>query len=356
MNNDKVSQENNISIKDEDKSIKSTKILTLTYLIKASFTSLNGSDKEADNMSNIKKITMEKEQFPYASPQALRRGIRNQLGVLGEKLSEGVETTIAKGAASTQRRPEEYIDDDLFGYMGTEEASENAKGRSIIRASIIRITPLVALSKYEGDLDFGTNFMSVKTGGNPNIFETEIHSGIYRGTILIELDRVGRGDGFKKELDNKEKARRVKVLLVAIKNLWMPGRQTRFLTDISPKFMIAAMLKTKNPIFLESVLVEDNVINSDILEETIKDFKNEIVSCVIGMRRGIFTIETKDNDTKDNDTKDNDTKDNDTKDNEAKKNETIEQGMNSTGYVLQNIRTIGDAFEEMTRWTDDYYT
>ena len=36
--------------------MKSAKALTLTYLTPVSFASLNGSDKEADNMSNIKKV------------------------------------------------------------------------------------------------------------------------------------------------------------------------------------------------------------------------------------------------------------------------------------------------------------
>ena len=385
MNNDKVSsKEDDVSIKNEEKPIKNAKVLTLTYLTPVSFASLNGSDKEADNMSNIKKITIGKDQFPYISAQAKRRAIRDQLGVLGEKLSEGVETTIAKGAASTLRRPEEYIDDDLFGYMGTEEASANAKGRSITRTSVVRTTPLLALSRYEGDLDFGTNFMSVKTGGDPNIFETEIHSGLYRGTDLIELDRIGKGDGFEKELDNKEKARRVKILLVAIKNLWLSGRQTRFLADVSPKFVVAAMLKTKNPIFLESVLAEGTIINNDILEETIKDFKNEIISCTIGIRQGMFTIGTQDGKIVDNTTQDGKIVDNTTQDGKIVDNATQDgkivdnatqdgkivdnatqdgkivencgQDNKPVGYVLQNCKTVGDAFEEMAKWIDDYYT
>jgi CRISPR-associated protein Cst2 len=40
----------------------SAKALTLTYLTPVSFASLNGSDKEADNMSNIKKISVGVEQ------------------------------------------------------------------------------------------------------------------------------------------------------------------------------------------------------------------------------------------------------------------------------------------------------
>lgn len=268
--------------------MKNAKALTITYLTPVSFASLNGSDKEADNISNIKKITRDTEQFPYVSAQAVRRALRDQLAVMGKTLSEGVAAKIKKGAATTQQDPAKYIDDDLFGYMGTEEAKEGKKGAATKRTSPVRVSPLVSLLKYEGDLDFATNFMGVEAGGDPNIFETEIHSGLYRGTILIELDRVGCGDGFKEELKNAEKASRVKDFLTAFKNLWTSGRQTRFLADISPKFVAAAMLTVKNPIFLESVVVANGSLNADLLKETIEDYKNETIGLVIGARKGLF--------------------------------------------------------------------
>ncbi len=296
--------------------MKTAKALTLTYLTPVSFASLNGSDKEADNISNIKKISVGVEQFPYVSSQAVRRALRNQLEVLGRPLSEGIAASQPKGAATTLQEPEKYIDDDLFGYMGTESAEgKTKKGKATKRTSVVRVSPLIALNAYQGDLDFGTNYMSVKAGGDPNIFETEIHSGLYRGTILIELDRVGTGDGFEKALDNKEKAARVKDLLTAVKNLWASGRQTRFLADISPKFIAAAMLKTKNPIFLESVQVEGKKLNVGMIKETLNDYNKEIISSVIGLRKGVFS-----------------------------------------GGDIENPKSIGEAFDEIAKWVDQHYS
>ncbi len=293
--------------------MKNAKALTITYLTPVSFASLNGSDKEADNISNIKKITRETEQFPYVSAQAVRRALRDQLAVIGKTLSEGVTATIKKGAATTQQDPEKYIDDDLFGYMGTEEAKEGKKGKSTKRTSPVRVSPLVSLHKYEGDLDFATNFMGVEAGGDPNIFETEIHSGLYRGTILIELDRIGCGEGFKKDLPNTEKAARVKDFLTAFKNLWTSGRQTRFLADISPKFIAAAMLKTKNPIFLESIVPANGGVNVELINETVEDYNEEIKAKVFGARKGLFS------------------------------------------NLPEGTVSIGEAFEEMFKWIDEYY-
>lgn len=261
--------------------MKDARALTITFLTPVSFASLNGADKETDNMSNIKKITRGTLQYPYVSSQAIRRALREQLAVLGETMSEAVAATIAKGAATTACDPAKYIDDDLFGFM-------NAQTETVKRTAPLRVSPLVSLDPYYGDLDFGTNYMSVTKGGTPNIFETEIHSGTYRGTLLLELDRVGNGDHFTKTVDNAERGRRVTALLSAVQNLWSSGRQTRHLADLSPKLLVAAILKTKNPIFLESVVASNGTLNTDLLEEVQKDFSDIILRYAVGQRSGVF--------------------------------------------------------------------
>ncbi|HBC92675.1 MAG TPA: type I-B CRISPR-associated protein Cas7/Cst2/DevR, partial [Pelotomaculum sp.] len=228
------------------------KCLTITYLTKASYASLNGADKEADNISSIKKIQMaDGSEYPYKSSQAIRHDLREQLAVLGEGLSEVKKAKQEKGAVTTQGNPQEFIDDDLFGFMQADQ-------ETVKRTSPVRVSPLISLEPYRGELDFATNYMGAKIGVAPNIFESEIHSGFYRGTILIELDRIGVADAatYKLDLNSAEKKRRVTVLLDAVQNLWGVGRQSRFLADISPKFICAAILTVKNPIFLECLRVD----------------------------------------------------------------------------------------------------
>jgi len=273
----------------KESNLMQAKCLTITYLTKASYASLNGSDKEADNISSIKKIqAADGKEYPYKSSQAIRRDLREQLAVLGEKLSESTEAKQDKGATSTQCKPQEYIDDDLFGFMQADK-------ETIKRTSPVRVSPLISLEEYRGELDFATNYMGVKAGGNPNIFESEIHSGIYRGTILIELDRIGVADAstYKLDLEAAEKKRRVGVLLDAIQNLWGVGRQSRFLADISPKFICAGLMAVKNPIFLECLDVDaQGIVKIGLIESTIKDFSNVIKETVIGERKGFFPEDT----------------------------------------------------------------
>ena len=266
--------------------MKSAKALTITYLTKAGYASLNGSDKEADNISSIKKIRKnDGKDYPYCSSQAIRRALREQLSVLGFPLSEGVAGEQKKGAATTLCDPQTYIDDDLFGFM-------NATKQTVKRTSPVRVSPAIALHPYMGEMDFGTNYMSVASGGNPNIFETEIHSGFYYGTILVELDRVGeasKGDLYELQLSPEEKTKRLLALCNTIQNLWTVGRQSRFLSDMSPKMVCAAIMPIKNPIFMESIqLAGDNNFDSRLIQNTIEDFKSQTLAYTLGERKGFF--------------------------------------------------------------------
>jgi len=279
-----------------------TNSITITYLSKVSFASLNGADKEVDNINPIKKITLSNgEELPYVSSQALRRALRNGLETMGFTLSPVQETSDkrGKGAPKTTIKPVEYIDDDLFGYMDAAPSKEEkGRGTSTTRTSPIRVEALLALTEYKGDLDYATNFMGkgVKTEKGediqPNIFETEIHSGIYRGTILIELDRVGSGQGFEAgELSNEEKSKRVIAFLDAFRNLWSSGRQSRFLSDISPKFIAAAYMKAKNPIFLEAISVsKEGKINYEQLKTVVSDYDKFLTDHVFAGQEAVFEL------------------------------------------------------------------
>lgn len=265
--------------------MRNTNSITLTFLSKVTFGSLNGADKEVDNINPIKKITLHNgQQLPYVSSQALRRALRDRLEEMGESISM-VTPGENKAPSVTESDPEKHIDDDLFGYMDANGGKQ--------RTSPVRVDALVGLTHYQGDLDFGTNYQAKNQGGDPNIFESEIHSGLYRGSILIELDRVGKGrivDGKKLDdsdyVDNATKADRVNKLIDAIQTLWSSGRQSRFLSDISPKFVAAACMNAKNPIFLEAVDYADGQVNLGRLQTVVSDYADFIEDHVFAVQVG----------------------------------------------------------------------
>jgi len=283
-----------------------TNSITITYLSKVSLASLNGGDKEVDNINPIKKVTLQNgEQLPYVSSQAIRRALRDKIEELGHTISPVGQSSTDKGAPKTALNPIKYIDDDLFGYMDAKAGADGEAGTSNVRTSPVRVESLLALATYKGDLDYATNFMGQKIGLNPNIFETEIHSGVYRGTVLIELDRVGiehqieevkednkivaRNLVLKQLVDNQEKAKRVLAFIDALQMLWSSGRQSRFLADISPKFVAAAMMKSKNPIFLESVDLDDKgQVNLEKLNTVASDYGKFIDNHLFAVQEAVF--------------------------------------------------------------------
>ena len=277
-----------------------TNSLTITYLSKVSFASLNGSDKEVDNINPIKKVTLQNgEELPYVSSQAIRRALRDKIEEIGGSISPVDVSSTDKGAPKTALNPIKYIDDDLFGYMDATKGAEAGMGTSNVRTSPVRVESLLALATYKGDLDYATNFMGKKIGLNPNIFETEIHSGVYRGTILIELDRIGKETSLKDKktreletvdlVDNEEKAQRVITFLNAFQTLWSQGRQTRFLADISPKFIAVALMKSKNPIFLEALeLTEEGKVDISKLQTVTSDYEKFIDDYLFAAQEAVF--------------------------------------------------------------------
>ena len=233
-----------------------SKAITLTYLVKASAANVNASHTEG-NVQTIKRVTQpDGSVLPYISGQAVRRMLRDRLEDLGWQLSEPF-ARVSGQEVTPPVQPDQYIDEDLFGYM---DASGGKR-----RTSPTRVSTLVGLFPYWGDRDLGTRSFERFTGTpaeGGNLFETELADCLYRGTILVELDRVGMfparelGKGASDgRLPIDERCRRVQALVRALSLLWGGGRTARMLTDLSPQFLVYARLKVKTPLFLEAVQV-----------------------------------------------------------------------------------------------------
>jgi len=233
-----------------------SKAITLTYLVKASAANVNASHTEG-NVQTIKRVTLpDGSVLPYISGQAVRRMLRDRLEDLGWQLSEPF-ARVSGQEVTPPVQPDQYIDEDLFGYM---DASGGKR-----RTSPTRVSALVGLFPYWGDRDLGTRSFERFTGTlaeGGNMFETELADCLYRGTMLVELDRVGvfparelgkgASDG---RLPIDKRCCRVQALVRALSLLWGGGRTARMLTDLSPQFLVYARLKVKTPLFLEAVQV-----------------------------------------------------------------------------------------------------
>lgn len=275
--------------------------LNISYVFKTSLGSINGSWTEG-NVSTVKKITTPNGlQIPYVSGQSLKYQIRRawkELG-LGELLSDVQQSTIKKGVNFTEGEPNNYIDDDLLGYMITAKKGSNEENRR--RTAVVRTSAAIGIFPFKNDRDLGTKSKE-QTGGDVssggNIFETEIYYNYFRVNFLIELDRLGVYQDFElakaakgkvQNLTIEQRRERLTHLLNAISNIWGGGKQSRLLTDMSPKFLAITLQNAKNPIFLETLTLSENEeLNTKAVKEVLEGNSSIVQNSFIGVQSGIF--------------------------------------------------------------------
>jgi CRISPR-associated protein Cst2 len=247
------------------------------------------------------------ETHPYISGQAMRHYIRSTMSELLDAESSGSSygkfSPISVGGdrkapVVTEGKPRENIDDDMFGFMN---ASQKGTWK---REAPLRVSPAYGIFPYHRDRDLGTRSAveekrSAEAGGS--IFETEITNNVFRCTLLLELDRIGRWKSFE-SVDNKEgelsldvRKKRMKLLLSSLKYLWGGGRRTRLLANLTPQFIVYARMTKKVPIFLTSLSVsykqEQYALDTKAFREIISDYKNDTEKLIVGVRSGFLANE-----------------------------------------------------------------
>lgn len=275
--------------------------LNISYLFKMSIGNANSGFNE-DNVSTLKKITLpDGSTLPYISGQALRRNIRNKFMELGcdvsplqDPRSEEQKTNDSKTKSPdfTECDPITYIDDDLFGFMRA------VSGDTRKRTSPVRVSSAIGMYPFQNDRDLGTR-SSEQTRGKADaggsMFETEVTHNYFAVNILIELDRVGKFSGMElnkdegSEIDAEAKVERLNSLITAIEHLWGGGKQSRLLSDTSPKFVVYTRQSSKLPLFLETLRTNPEDIGSvdvDLLNSTLVAnegiIQNECIGCLPG--------------------------------------------------------------------------
>jgi CRISPR-associated protein Cst2 len=269
-----------------------SKAIVIGYLAKVSAANVNASHTEG-NVVVAKKVTLpDGTTVPYISGQAIRRMLRDRLEELGYPLSEPF-ATVSGQEVTPPVRPWDFIDEDLFGYL------DPSGGRR--RTSPVRVSAAVGLFPFQGDRDLGTRSFerfgqAMVAGGN--MFETELYANLFKGTVLVELDRVGvfkpieTGEKNERILPADERMKRLQTLFEALNILWGGGRTARMLADLSPKFLAYARLRVKHPVFLEAFAAhyEDGKYALELapLVNALQKFADYRERTLFGIEPGIF--------------------------------------------------------------------
>lgn len=245
------------------------------------------------NIQSLKKVSSKGKNYSYISRQALRYDI---VRIMNEEFAVPL-TPIGKDGKVIQFDKDAKISDypeiDLFGYMKT--GSNANKGNQEIRKAIARLTDAVSIEPYNNDLDFGNNMGLArrKEGEDNGLFQSEIHKAFYSYTVTIDLYKIGIDDNTDTQLSNKEKEKRINLLLDSIKILYRDIKGKR--ENLAPCFVIGGVFNSGNPFFYnrvtldfhkDRVLLNSKMIN-DVLKTTINDAEIK-ESASIGFINGIF--------------------------------------------------------------------
>ena len=286
-------------------------------LIDAPWSALNNAGMDAgertDNAVKVKVIRKGRDIYPYVSAQAVRYWWRETLQKkFGWNLSP-IER-VAK-VAYTSADPIQYDDDDMFGYMrAAKEEIEDTRKKvnvTVTRISPLKNSPLLSIYPQSPTNDFGV--MARQKEGDPVPYEHEFYSTIFKGIFSIDIDNVGKFYEIEKsgyqnmspkliekakemglEHNEEEKywrlpidirRKRIKETILALPYLYGGAKLTEHLTDVSPKFLILAVIEGGNHIFMN--VADENEINFDALSNVIDDYKDIILSDIyIGRRKG----------------------------------------------------------------------
>ncbi|MCK4278767.1 MAG: type I-B CRISPR-associated protein Cas7/Cst2/DevR [Desulfurellaceae bacterium] len=288
-------------------------------LIDAPWSALNNAGMDAgertDNAVKVKVVRKGRDVYPYVSGQAVRYWWRDTLAKKFAWNLSPIER-VAK-VAYTSANPIEYDDDDMFGYMRAAKEEIEGTGKkvnvTVTRISPLKNSPLLSVYPQNPTDDFGV--MARQSEGDPVPYEHQFYSTIFKGIFSIDIEMAGRfyeieKTGYKnmspkliekaKERDLKYdenerfrempvniRRKRIKETILALPYLSGGAKLTEHLTDVSPKFLILAVIEGGNHIFMN--VADENGINFDALSQVIEDYKEIILSDIyIGKREGFL--------------------------------------------------------------------
>ncbi|PKP59984.1 MAG: type I-B CRISPR-associated protein Cas7/Cst2/DevR [Candidatus Altiarchaeales archaeon HGW-Altiarchaeales-1] len=299
-------------------------------LVDAPHSALNnaGSDvgERTDNIVKVKLIRRGKDSYPYVSGQAVRYWWRDTLQSKFEWKLSPIERK--EKIAFTAANPVEYADDDIFGYMRalkkdkkSEEKNKKEyvkdkteEGGTVTRLSPLKNSPLISVISQIPTNDFG---VMARHEGNPVPYEHEFYSTVLKGIFSLDLDRVGifygkektgyknmyskleeiakekgaEKDGDRWVMPKDVRIKRAKEAIAVLPYISGGAKQTPHLTDVSPKFLVLAVLDGGNHIFM-NIAKEDNretTISIDALKEVINDYSDCLLTNIyIGRREGFM--------------------------------------------------------------------
>jgi len=202
-------------------------------------TAANNRGENEGNITTLQKLMWNGEVHTTVSAEAIRFAIRwfwqstKGEAILNRRWKEEGDKPSHHWADHTFATWENYLDDDVLGFMAAVAAKKESKeaGSATIRRARLEISRAVSLTPFDGDITFnaasiGATPSASKTGKDPVPYGTEVHATRYQY-------------GFALTPETLHKPERTNDVLDALTQLSeVAGNQARFLFDFSPESIV----------------------------------------------------------------------------------------------------------------------
>jgi len=201
-----------------------TQHLFATIVTATAVAANNRGEGDGSTLSTLQKITRGNDQYTTISAEAIRWGLREYFQNHNEPATNRTfDPDTDKYSFKNERfSAQDFIDDDLFGYMDAKKGKDN-EDATTKRRGALEISRAISLDPYWGDIAFGS-----KGGekGKTSIHSTEVHCTAYQYTIALTPASL------------KDPARALLALdaLSAIRHVG--GNHARFLYDFRPESIV----------------------------------------------------------------------------------------------------------------------
>lgn len=185
----------------------------------------NNRGESEGTVTTLQKVIRNGDLYSTVSSEAIRYAIRESwLADDALRLNRKVSHSKSVWTDKEFKEPDEFVDNDVLGYM-------HAKKETLSRRGILEISRAISTTPWPGTLS--AHFAS--PGSNPGVthnnpipYQCEVHDTRYQYTFALTPEAL-----------LKDKKVRTEKTLLAIQNLRRPaGNHARFLFDFAPEAVI----------------------------------------------------------------------------------------------------------------------
>lgn len=210
-----------------------SKHLFATIVTPTAVAANNRGEGDGSTLSTLQKITRGHDQYTTVSAEAIRWGLREYFQNANKS---DVNRTFDSdkdlyNLKNERYNAQDFIDDDLFGYMNARKDKDN-KDDTIKRRGALEVSRAISLDPYWGDVAFGSK------GGkkdNTSIHSTEVHCTAYQYTIALTPESLKQPERAALALDAVSAIRHV------------GGNHSRFLYDFRPESITIRVTQDPSP-------------------------------------------------------------------------------------------------------------